>query len=140
MADLQAELEKLLTSYEEKHKFYNTYLNTAKEHNEMILKLAEAQPIHISEFEQAETLYDSMTLSEKTYRIHKEVFERNRQDVISKLAPVQNIKIKFTYPNVKGSKDAGEFYIWLKYNPENTDESQLVLQKLSDTDNEPKLL
>lgn len=140
MADLQAELEKLLTSYDEKSKSYNDYLEASKQHNDRILKLAEAQPIDIKDFEDAENLYDEMVLSEKTYRISKEVFDRYRQDVINKLAPVQNIKIKFDHPTEKGSKQMDDYYIWLKYNPENPDESQLVLQKISDDDNEPKLL
>ena len=142
MADLQAELEKLLTSYEEKHKLYSSYLDTSKEHNATIIKLAETQPIDIKDFEDAEALYDNMVLREKTYRISKEVFDRNRQDVIAKLAPVQNIKIrfKFSYAAERGSKETNEYYIWLKYNPDNPDESQLVLQKLSDSDNELKLL
>ena len=93
MANLQAELEKLLTSYDEKQKSYAEFLEASKEHNEMILKLAESQPITITDFEEAESLYDNMVLSEKTYRIGKEVFDRYRQDVIDKLAPVQNIKI-----------------------------------------------
>lgn len=140
MADLQTELEKLLTAHEEKFKAYNDYLDTSKEHNDKILKLAESQPIDITDFESAEALYDSMILSEKTYRISKEVFDRFRQDVINKLAPVQNIKIKFNHPASKGSKELLDYYVWLKYNPENPDESQLVLQKLSGEDNEPKLM
>ena len=139
MADLQAELEKLLSAYEEKFKYYDTYLDTSKKHNELILKLAEMQPIDIKDFEKAEAMYDDMLLGEKTYRIHKEVFDRYREEVIAKLAPVQNIKIKFTYGADK-NKDGIEYYIWLKYNPEAPDESQLVLQKISDMDNEPKLL
>ncbi len=140
MAELQAEMEKLLTSFEEKHKLYTAYLDTAKEHNDKILKLTETQPIDIKDFEEAESLYDAMVLSEKTYRISKEVFDRHRQDVIAKLAPVQNIKIRFTQPAERNSKPAQEYYVWLKYNPETPDESQLVLQKISDSDNEPKLL
>ena len=105
MADLRAELEKLLTSYDEKLKSYSDYLDASK-----------------------------------AYRISKEVFDRYRQDVIEKLAPVQNIKIKFDHTAEKGNKTATDYYVWLKYNPENPDESQLVLQKISDTDNEPKLL
>ncbi len=140
MAELQAELEKLLTSYDEKLKSYDEYLGASKEHNDKILKLAEAQPIDIKDFEEAENLYDDMVLSEKTYRISKEVFDRYRQDVIEKLAPVQNIKIRFDYPLEKGNKTQTSYFIWLKYNPENPDESQLVLQKNSDTDNELKLL
>ena len=140
MADLQTELEKLLTSHEEKHKLYNTYLETSKEHNDKIIQFAETQPIDIKDFEDAEAIYDSMVMSEKTYRISKEVFDRYRQDVIAKLAPVQNIKIRFTYPVERGSKEMHEYYVWLKYNPESPDESQLVLQKISDTDKEPKLL
>ncbi len=139
MADLQNELDRLLMSYEDKSKLYNAYLETSKQHNEKIIKLAETQPIEITEFEEAETLYDSMVLSEKTYRIQKEVFDRNREDVITKLTPVQNIKIKFSHANEK-SKENIDYYVWLKYNPENPDESQLVLQKISDKDNELKLL
>lgn len=140
MADLQVELEKLLTSFDEKKKAYDDYLQASKEHNDEIIKLAESQPIEIKDFEEAESLYDTMNLSEKTYRISKEVFDRYRQEVIGKLAPVQNIKIKFNHPVERGSKTMTDYYIWLKYNPENPDESQLVLQKISDTDNEPKLL
>ena len=140
MADLQVELEKLLTSYDEKLKSYSDYLDASKEHNDKILKLAESQPIDISDFEEAESLYDSMVLSEKTYRISKEVYDRYRQDVIDKLAPVQNIKIRFSNSPEKGSKTVTSYYIWLKYNAENAEESQLVLQKISDADNEPKLL
>ena len=81
-----------------------------------------------------------MVLSEKTYRIHKEVFDRNRQDIISMLAPVQNIKIKFSYAGERTGKGTDDYHVWLKYNPENPDDSQLVLQKISGTDNEPKLL
>ena len=140
MADLQAELEKLLTSYDEKIKSYDEYLAASKEHNDMILKLAESQPIDIKDFEEAESMYDNMVLNEKTYRISKEVFDRYRQDVIDKLAPVQNIKIRFNQPSERGSKTVTDYYVWLKYNAENPEESQLVLQKISDTDNEPKLL
>ncbi len=140
MADLQSELEKLLTAYDEKFRFYNAYLDTSKEHNEKILKLAETQPISTKNFEEAEALYDNMQLSEKTYRIHKEVFDRYREDVIAKLASVQNIKIKFSYAGDKSSKGTTDYHVWLKYNAETPDESQLVLQKISDTDNEPKLL
>ncbi len=140
MADLQSELEKLMSSHEEKHKLYNAFLETSKEHNDKIIKLAETQPIDIKDFEEAEALYDNMVLSEKTYRISKEVFDRYRQDVITKLAPVQNIKIKFSYPVERGSKETHEYYVWLKYNPESPDESQLVLQKISHNDNDPKLL
>ena len=139
MADLQAELEKLLTAYDERSKYYDTYLDTSKKHNELILGLAEMQPIGIKDFEKAEAMYDDMLLSEKTYRIHKEVFERYREEVITKLTPVQNIKIKFT---CNGDKNKGgtEYYVWLEYNRESPDESQLVLQKISDMDNEPKLM
>lgn len=139
MADLQAELEKLLTAYNEKFRYYDAYLDTSKKHNELILELAETQPIDIKDFEKAEAMYDDMLLSEKTYRIHKEVFDRYREEVIAKLAPVQNIKIKFTHTTDK-NKGSTDYYVWLKYNPEAPDESQLVLQKISDTDNEPKLL
>lgn len=140
MADLQQELQKLFTSHEEKHRLYNDYLETSKHHNEKILKLAEMQPIEITDFEEAEEMYNNMILSEKTYRVQKEVFDVNRQDVINKLQPVQNIKIRFTYVNEKQKKDTTDYYVWLKYNPENPDESQLVVQKISDTDNEPRLL
>lgn len=140
MADLQAELEKLLTAHEEKFKLYNSYLVTSKEHNDKIIKLAETQPIDIKDFEEAEILYDDMVLSEKTYNTSKEVFDRYRKDVIARLAPVQNIKIKFKHEVERGKKEVHEYNIWMKYNPENPDESQLVLQKLSDSDNEPKLL
>ena len=140
MADLQAELEKLLTAYEERHKSYAAYLDTAKEHKDKILKLAETQPIDIKDFDEAEALYDNMVLSEKTYRIGKDVFDRHRQDIIAKLMPVQNIKIRFNHPAEKGSREAVDYYVWLKYNSESPDESQLVLQKISDADNEPKLL
>lgn len=139
MADLGTELDKLLTAYDEKFKYYNAFLDTSKKHNELILQLAEVQPIDITNFEKAEALYDDMLLSEKTYRIHKEVFDRYRQEVIAKLAPVQNIKIRFTYNGDK-SKGSIDYYVWLKYNAEAPDESQLVLQKIGDTDNEPKLL
>lgn len=139
MADLQTELEKFLNAYHDKFTYYNTYLDTSKKHNELILQLAETQPIDIKDFEAAEALYDDMLLSEKTYRIHKEVFDRYREEVITKLAPVQNIKIKFTYGAEK-NKPGTEYYVWLKYNPEAPDDSQLVLQKISDTDNEPKLM
>ena len=94
MADLQVELEKLLTAYDERFKYYNAYPDTSKKHNELILGLTQMQPIDIKDFEKAEAMYDDMLLSEKTYRIHKEVFERYREEVITKLAPVQNIKIK----------------------------------------------
>lgn len=140
MADLNQELQKLLSSYEEKDKVYNNYLETSRHHNETILKLAEKQPINITDFEQAEEMYNEMILSEKTYRIHKDVFDRNRQEVIAKLAPVQNIKIKFKYTNEKASKESTDYYIWLKYNAESPDESQLVLQKISGENNEPHLL
>lgn len=139
MADLQQELEKLLVSHEEKRKLYNSYLETSKQHNELILKLAETQPIDITDFEKAEDIYDNMILSEKTYRIQKEVYDRYRDDVITKLTPVQNIKIKFSYTNEKANKEVTEYYVWLKYNPENPDESQLVMQKISEQDNEPQL-
>ncbi len=139
MADLQAELEKLLTAYDEKFRYYDAYLDTSKKHNELILGLAETQPINIRDFEKAEAMYDDMLLSEKTYRIHKEVFDRYREEVIAKLAPVQNIKIKFSY-TADRSKGNTDYYVWLKYNAEAPDESQLVLQKISDTDNEPLLI
>ncbi len=140
MSDLRQELQKLLTSFEEKHRLYDEYLETSKQHNEKILKLAEMQPIDIENFEEAEELYNNMILSEKTYRVQKEVFDLNRQDVISKLQPVQNIKIRFTYVNEKQKKETTDYYVWLKYNPENPDESQLVVQKISDADNEPRLM
>lgn len=138
MADLQQELDKLLTANEEKHRLYEAYQETSKDHNDKILKLAESQPIDIKDFEEAEELYDNMILSEKTYRIQRDVFNRSRQDVIQKLTPVQNIKIRFSYANEK-SKEKTEYYVWLKYNVESPDESQLVIQKISDSDNEPKL-
>jgi len=140
MADLNQELQKLLLSYEEREKVYSSYLETSKHHNETILKLAEKQPINIKDFEQAEEMYNDMILSEKTYRIHKEVFDRYRQEVIAKLAPVQNIKIKFSYTNEKVNKESTDYYIWLKYNAEAPAESQLVLQKISGENNEPHLL
>ena len=140
MADLQQKLEKLLESYEDKDKLYNEYLVISKQHNEHILKLAESQPIAIKDFETAEELYDNMILSEKTYHIQKEVFYRNREDVVNKLTPVQNIKIKFTYTSSKTGKDAVQYYVWLKYSTENPDDSQLVLQKLGAEDNDPKLM
>lgn len=139
MADLQQELDRLLTAYDEKFRLYEAYQETAKEHNDKILKLAESQPINIIDFEEAEELYDNMILSEKTYRIQKDVFKRTRQEVIQKLTPVQNIKIRFSYTNDK-LKEKSEYYVWLKYNVESPDESQLVLQKISDTNQEPKLL
>ena len=139
MADLQQQLETLITSYEEKSKSYDSYLDTSKQHNDIILKLAESQPIDIKNFEEAEELYDNMVLSEKSYRIQREVYDSNRHEVINKLTPVQNIKIRFSYTNQK-TKQTAEYYVWLKYSSENPDESQLVLQKISDGGNEPMLL
>ncbi|MDQ2752174.1 MAG: hypothetical protein M3R72_04035 [Bacteroidota bacterium] len=139
MADLQVELEKLLTAYDKKCKHYNAYLAAAKEHSHKMVQLAETQPINITDFDEAEVLYDNMLLSEKTYRIHKEAFDRYREEVITKLAPVPNIKIKFSCGGDK-SKTATHYFVWLKYNGEAPDEAQLVLQKISDTDNDPKIL
>lgn len=139
MADLQGELQKLVNTVADKQKAYDAYMEASKKHNEIILALAEKQPIDIIEFEAAEDLYNEMTLSEKNYRIQKEVFNMSRQNVIAKLAPVQNIKIKFAHVNQNNSKNVTEFYVWLKYNAENPDESQLVLQKLNDESREPLL-
>jgi len=139
MADLQLELQKLVNAVEDKQKAYDTYLDASKKHNDIILNLAEKQPINISDFEEAEDLYNEMILSEKNYRIQSEVFKLSRQDVIAKLAPVQNIKIKFTHINEKNGKEATDYYVWLKYNAENPNESQLVLQKLNDETHEPLL-
>lgn len=139
MADIQQDLDKLLTSHEEKLRLYNVYQQTATEHNEKMEMLAELQPITIKEFEEAEALYDSMILNEKTYHIQRDFFNRNRLELIQKLKPVKNIKIRFSYANEKLKKKE-EYYVWLKYNAENPDESQLALQKISDTNNEPKLL
>ncbi len=50
MADLGAKLEKLLTTYEEKFRYYNAYPDTSKQHNELIFELAETQPIDIKDF------------------------------------------------------------------------------------------
>jgi len=139
MADLQVELQKLVDAVEEKQKAYDTYLEASKKHNDIILTLAERQPIDIADFEEAEDLYNEMILSEKNYRIQNEVFKLSRQDVIAKLAPVQNIKIKFTHTNDRNDKDSTDYYVWLKYNAENPNESQLVLQKLNDDTHEPLL-
>lgn len=139
MADLQVELQKLVDAVEEKQKAYDTYLEASKKHNDIILTLAEKQPIDIEDFEEAENLYNEMILSEKNYRIQNEVFKLSRQDVIAKLAPVQNIKIKFTHTNDRLNKDSTDYYVWLKYNAENPNESQLVLQKLNDDTHEPLL-
>lgn len=143
MADLQAELQKFVATIDDKQNAYDDFLEASKKHNEIILALAEKQPIDISEFEEAEDLYHQMVLSEKNYRIQKEVFNLSRQNVISKLAPVQNIKIKFTYVKQNGNNNKNaettDYYVWLKYNPENPDESQLVLQKLDDETHEPLL-
>ncbi|TKK66178.1 hypothetical protein FC093_18175 [Ilyomonas limi] len=139
MADLQAELQKLVDTLQEKQKAYDTYLDASKKHNDIILALAERQPIDITDFEEAEDLYNEMTLSEKTYRIQNEVFKLSRQDVIAKLAPVQNIKIKFTHVNEKNDKETTDYYVWLKFNAENPNESQLVLQRLDDETHEPLL-
>ena len=139
MADLQAELQKLVDALEDKQKAYDAYLEASKKHNEIILTLAEKQPIDIADFEEAEDLYNEMTLSEKTYRIQNEVFKLSRQDVIAKLAPVQNIKIKFSHINEKNNKETTNYYVWLKYNAENPNESQLVLQRLNDETHEPLL-
>ena len=139
MADLQAELQKLVNAVEDKQKAYNAYLEASKKHNDIILALAEKQPIDISDFEDAEDLYNEMILTEKNYRIQNEVFKLSRQDVIAKLAPVQNIKIKFTHIKEKNGKQATDYYVWLKYNAENPNESQLVLQKLNDETHEPLL-
>lgn len=140
MADLNSELQKLIDSMETKQKAYDGFLEMSKNHNDKIISLAEAQPIDILEFEAAEELYNEMTLSEKTYRVEKEVYNMSRRDVISKLTPVQNIKIKFTHTNKNDNKEKTEYYVWLKYNPENPDESQLVLQKVDDEHREPQLL
>src|SRR4051794_898254 len=139
MADLQLELQKLVNTVEDKQKAYDTYLEASKKHNEIILTLAEKQPINITDFEEAEDLYNEMILSEKNYRIQNEVFKLSRQDVIAKLVPVQNIKIKFTHVSEKNGKQTTDFYVWLKYNAENPNESQLVLQKLNDETHEPLL-
>jgi len=139
MADLQAELQKLVDALQEKQKVYDTYLDASKKHNDIILTLAERQPIDIADFEEAEDLYNEMTLSEKTYRIQNEVFKLSRQDVIAKLAPVQNIKIKFTHVNQNNTKETTDYYVWLKFNAENPNESQLVLQRLDDETHEPLL-
>jgi len=139
MADLQAELQKLVDALQEKQKVYDTYLDASKKHNDIILALAERQPIDIADFEEAEDLYNEMTLSEKTYRIQNEVFKLSRQDVIAKLAPVQNIKIKFTHVNQNNTKETTDYYVWLKFNAENPNESQLVLQRLDDETHEPLL-
>jgi hypothetical protein len=139
MADLQTELQKLVDAVEAKQKAYDAYLEASKKHNDIILKLAEKQPINIADFEEAEDLYNEMILSEKNYRIQNEVFKLSRQDVIAKLAPVQNIKIKFTHTNEKNCKETTDYYVWLKYNAENPNESQLVLQKLNDNTHEPLL-
>jgi hypothetical protein len=139
MADLQAELQKLVNAVEDKQKAYDAYLEASKKHNDIILTLAEKQPIEIDDFEEAEDLYNEMILSEKNYRIQNEVFKLSRQDVIAKLAPVQNIKIKFTYIKEKNGKEATDYFVWLKYNAENPNESQLVLQKLNDETHEPLL-
>jgi len=139
MADLQAELQKLVDAVEEKQKAYDAYLEASKKHNDIILALAERQPIDIADFEEAEDFYNEMILSEKNYRIQNEVFKLSRQDVIAKLAPVQNIKIKFTHTSEKNGKKVTDYYVWLKYNVENPNESQLVLQKLNDNNHEPLL-
>lgn len=139
MADLQAELQKLVDAVEDKQKAYDTYLEASKKHNDIILALAERQPIDIADFEEAEDLYNEMTLSEKSYRIQNEVFNLSRQDVIAKLAPVQNIKIKFTHIREKNGKEETDYYVWMKYNAESPNESQLVLQKLNDDTHEPLL-
>lgn len=139
MADLQLELQKLVDAIEDKQKAYDAYLEASKKHNDLILTLAEKQPIDIVEFEEAEDLYNEMTLSEKNYRIQNEVFKLSRQDVIAKLAPVQNIKIKFTHIREKSDKEETNYYVWLKFNAENPNESQLVLQPLDDEAREPLL-
>lgn len=139
MADLQTELQKLVDALHEKQKAYDAFLNASKKHNEIILALAERQPINITDFEEAEDLYNEMTLSEKNYRIQNEVFKLSRQDVIAKLTPVQNIKIRFTHVNEKNGKEATDYYVWLKFNAENPNESQLVLQRLNDETHEPLL-
>jgi hypothetical protein len=139
MADLQTELQKLVDAVEEKQKAYDSFLEASKKHNDIILSLAEKQPIDIADFEEAEDLYNEMILSEKNYRIQNEVFKLSRQDVIVKLAPVQNIKIKFTHTKERNSKEKTDYYVWLKYNAENPNESQLVLQKLNDNTHEPLL-
>ncbi len=139
MADLQTELQKLVDSVSAKQKAYNDFLEASKTHNDIILSLAEKQPIDIAEFEEAEDLYNEMILSERNYRIQNEVFKMSRQDVIAKLAPVQNIKIKFTHTNERNGKEKTDYYVWLKYNAENPNESQLVLQKLNDNTHEPLL-
>ena len=139
MADLQAELQKLVDSLGDKQNAYDAYMEASKKHNEIILDLAERQPIDITEFEDAEEAYNEMILSEKNYRIQKEVFSLSRQNVIAKLAPVQNIKIKFTHANPTNNKETTDYYVWLKYNAKNPDESQLVLQRLNDETREPLL-
>ncbi len=139
MADLQIELQRLVDALQDKQKAYDTYLEASKKHNEIILNLAERQPIEITDYEEAENLYNEMTLSEKNYRIQNEVFKLSRQDVIAKLAPVQNIKIKFTHTNQNNSKETTDYYVWLKFNAENPNESQLVLQRLDDDTREPLL-
>jgi len=128
-----------VNAVEDKQKAYDTYLEASKKHNEIILALAEKQPIDIADFEEAEDLYNEMILSEKNYRIQNEVFKLSRQDVIAKLAPVQNIKIKFTHISQNNGKETTDYYVWLKYNVENPNESQLVLQKLNDETHEPLL-
>ena len=139
MADLQLELQKLVNAVEDKQKAYDAYLEASKKHNDIILTLAEKQPIDIADFEDAEDLYNEMILNEKNYRIQNEVFKLSRQDVIAKLAPVQNIKIKFTHTNQNNSKETTPYYVWLKFNAENPNESQLVLQRLDDDTREPLL-
>jgi len=139
MADLQAELQKLVDALADKQKAYDVYLEASKKHNDIILTLAERQPIDIADFEEAEDLYNEMTLSEKNYRIQNEVFKLSRQDVIAKLAPVQNIKIKFTHSSQNNNKQTTDYFVWLKFNAENPNESQLVLQRLDDDTREPLL-
>src|SRR5690349_1236029 len=112
MADLQAELQKLVDAVDAKQRAYDDYLEASKKHNDIILSLAEKQPIDIADFEEAEDLYNEMILSEKHYRVQNEVFKLSRQDVIAKLAPVQNIKIKFTHINEKDSKEKTDYYVW----------------------------
>lgn len=139
MASLNEELQRMIDSLEEKQKAYDVFLEASKKHNDKILALAEMQPIDIADFEEAEDLYNEMILSEKTFRIQKEVFSLSRKDVIHKLAPVQNIKIKFTHTHPKNNRETTDYYVWMKYNAENPDESQLVLQKLNDESHEPLL-
>lgn len=138
MAELHLSLKQLLDSFSEKSNAYKESLGAKKEYEEKMRELSAKDCIELEEYQEVADLYNSKELSEKTFNIQQELFSSTRQDIVNMLIPLQNTKLRFEYKS-KDNKHV-TYYVWLNYNREEPEASELLLQNLDIENSEPETI